>query len=180
MILGNKCRALHSLSFSCSLFSPGGLDSTLEALGVGLLSERVMLARSEGVLQFEDAVGQRGVQVRVRHLFNTEAVQHLVVGRRLKALELLNADLAVVNGNEVDKLLVLVDVYVELLDRSRVGVDILLDGPLRLEETLKGRLTQGHLLQLGLLLALPLLCLRLQSLLVRATTHGGHHGLEVE
>ena len=140
----------------------------------------VLCCCSEVVLQFEDAVGQRGVQVRVGHLLDTEVVQHLVVGGRLHALELFNADLAVVNRDEVDELLVLVDVDVKLLDRGRVCVDILLDGRLRLEEALEGRLSKSHLLELGLLLPLLLLGLRLQELLVGATTHGGHHGLQVQ
>lgn len=66
------------------------------------------------------------------------------------------------------------------MDRGAVRVDIFLDGRLRLEEALEGRLAERHLLQLGLLVALPGLCLSLVRFLVGATCHGAHHGLDVE
>ena len=66
------------------------------------------------------------------------------------------------------------------MDRGAVRVDIVLDGRLRLEEALEGRLAECHLLQLSLLVALPGLCLSLVRFLVGATCHGAHHGLDVE
>ena len=116
----------------------------------------------------------------VRHLLDAEVVQHLVVGGRLQTLEFVNGNLAVVNRDKVHELLVLVDIHVKLLDRGAVGVDILLDGRLGLEETLECGLTQGHLFELGLLVTLLGLSLLLEYLLVGATRHGVHHGLDVE
>ena len=66
------------------------------------------------------------------------------------------------------------------MDRGGVRVDIFLDGRLRLEEALEGRLAERHLLQLSLLVALPSLCLRHVEFLVLATIHGAHHGLDVK
>ena len=147
---------IHSVSVVRCFYRGAALD------GVGL--RRVVLGergRSEGVLQLEDAVGERGVQVRVRHLLQTEAVKHLVVGIGLEALELVNADLSVVDRDEVHELFVLVNIDVELLDRGRVRVDIFLNGRLRHEETHQGGLSEGHLLKLRLLFSLLLLSLSL-------------------
>lgn len=137
-------------------------------------------SHSELVLQLEDAVGQCGVQVRVRNLLDAEVVEHLVVGSGLQALKLVDGDLAVVNRDKVDELLVLVNVDIELLDGGRVGIDIFLDSRLGLEETLEGCLAQSHLLELRLLVALLRLSLLLEHLLVAAARHGVHHRLHVK
>jgi len=52
----------------------------------------------------------------------------------------------VVNRDEVDELLVVFDIHIELLDSSRVRIDILGDLCLRLKETLQGCLTERHFL----------------------------------
>ena len=70
-------------------------------------------------------MGESSVQVSVRDFFDTDRVKHLVVRSQLYALELVNGDLAVVNGHEIDEFLVLFDVLVELLNGGRIGVDIL-------------------------------------------------------
>lgn len=85
-----------------------------------------------------------------------------------------------VNRDKVDELLVLVNVHIELLDGGRVRIDIFLDCRLGLEETLQGCLAEGHLLELGLLVALLRLRLLLKDLLVAAAGHGVHHGFHVE
>ena len=70
-------------------------------------------------------MGESSVQVSVRDFFDTDGVKHLVVRSQLQALELVDSDLAVVNGHEIDEFLVLFDVLVELLNGGRIGVDIL-------------------------------------------------------
>merc|ERR1712051_922165 len=82
------------------------------------------LCISELVLQFEDAMGESSVQVSVRDFFDTDSVKHLVVRSHLQALELVDSDLAVVNGHEIDEFLVLLDVNVKLLNGGRIRVDI--------------------------------------------------------
>ena len=52
------------------------------------------------------------MQVRVRHFLDAKLVEHLVVGRRLQTLELVDRDLSVVNRNEVHKILVLLNIDV--------------------------------------------------------------------
>ena len=69
-------------------------------------------------------MGESSVQVSVRDFFDTDSVKHLVVRGQFYALELVNGDLAVVNGHEIDEFLVLFDVLVELLNGGRIGVDI--------------------------------------------------------
>ena len=63
----------------------------------------------------------------------------------LYTLELVDGKLALVNSDKVDKLTILIDVKVELLDVCLVVEDILLNLALGLEETLKCRLSHGHL-----------------------------------
>lgn len=72
-------------------------------------------------------MGQRGVQVCVRDLLDAEIVEHLVVGLRLQALKLVDGELAVVDRDEVNQLLVVLDIHVQLLDGGRVRVDIFRD-----------------------------------------------------
>ena len=60
------------------------------------------------------------MQVRVGDLLNAELVKHLVVCLGLHALKLVNRDLPVVNRNEVYKILVLLDIHFELLNRCGV------------------------------------------------------------
>lgn len=132
------------------------------------------------VLHFKDAMGESSVQVSVRNLTNAERVDHLVVCVSLQALELVNGDLSVVDRDEVDELFVLLDVYLELLDGGRVRVDIFLDFRLGLEETFESCLAQGHLLKLGLLVALLALSLLHGDLLIGTALHAVHHGLKVE
>ena len=138
------------------------------------------LACSHLVDHLKDAVGERGVQVRVSDLLDAEHVEHLVVGEGLQLLELVDGLVAVVDRDKVQQLLVLVDVHVELLDRRAVRIDIFLDRALRLEEALESSLTHGHLLELGLLVALPGLGLGLQRFLGLATAHCRHHRLHVQ
>jgi len=125
-------------------------------------------------------VGQSGVEMSISDLLDAEHVEHPVVGLGLHSLELVDGDLAVVNGDEVKQLAVLVDIDIELLDRRGVGIDIFSDGRFRLEEALERRLAHSHLFELSLLIALPRLALRLKCLLVLTALHGSHHGLDVE
>ena len=73
------------------------------------------------------------------------------------------------DSDEIHKFLVLLDVHLQLLDSSRVRVDIFLDCRLRLEEAFQGGLAKGHLLKLGLLVALLRLSLRLEDFLAGAS-----------
>lgn len=170
---GPACQAEPATSFTqFQLFFVFGARSAIRVWGAALSvsdlvrSSRVrrcfVLAASAGgslacshlVDHFEDVVGERCVQVRVCNFLDAEHVEHLVVGVSLQALELVDGDLSVVDRDEVQQLLVLVDVDVELLDGRAVRVDIFLDRALRLEEALEGGLAHGHLLELGLLVAL--------------------------
>lgn len=63
---------------------------------------------------------KRGVQVRVRYLLDAESVKHLVVLGSLQALELVDRQLSVVDGDEVDEFLVVIDIDVHLLNGGRV------------------------------------------------------------
>ena len=67
-------------------------------------------------LHFKYTVGKRGLQVSVSHFLNTEAVDHLKIGCRLQALEFIDGDLSVINGDEVDELLEVLNIDVQLLD----------------------------------------------------------------
>ena len=69
-------------------------------------------------------MGKSSVQVSVRDFFDTDRVKHLVVRSQLQALELVDSDLAVVNGHEIDEFLVLLNVDVKLLNGGRIRVDI--------------------------------------------------------
>ena len=72
----------------------------------------------------------------------------------LQALELIDGDLAMINRDEVNQLLVLFDVKFKLLDICRISVNIFLNSRLGLEETLESRLSERHLLELCFLVAL--------------------------
>ena len=182
---------VHSLSFSCSLFLRGSHHPCRRAPYIGLIHPPSIISSleaatiwaavaSELVLHLENAVGQGGVQVCIRHLLDAESVQHLVVSLGLQFFELVDRDLSIVDRNEVHQFLVLVNIYVELLDCGRVRVDIFLDCAIRLEERLESRLSEGHLLKLSLLFTLLGFSLVLESLLLSASTKSVHHGLDIE
>jgi len=123
---------IHSVSVvRCFARSLVGDRRALSWFWLGLLSfwwESLNAAIcSETVLHLEDAVREGRVQMGIGDLLDAEAVEHLVVRLRLQALELVNGDLAVVDRDKVDQLLVVVDVNVELLDGRRVRVNIFRD-----------------------------------------------------
>lgn len=142
---------------------------------VSVCASQGLAVYSHAVHKLKNVVGEGGAEMSVRNLLNAEHVEHLVVGLGLHALELVDSDLAVVNCDEVEQLAVLIDVNIELLDGGGVGIDVLLDGGLRLEETLHCCLAHRHLLKLRLLVALLALSLGLKGLLVLAALHGTHH-----
>ena len=61
-------------------------------------------------------MGQSGVEVCVRHFFDAEIVEHLVVRAGLQTLKLVDDNLAVENRDEIDELFVLLNIHVKLLD----------------------------------------------------------------
>ena len=85
-----------------------------------------------------------------------------------------------VNGDEIHKILILLNIDVKLLDGRGIRIDLLLNARLRLKETLQRGLSEGHFLQLSLFVALLGLAFLLQDFLVGAALHRVHHGLDVK
>ena len=107
-------------------------------------------------------------------------VQHLEILLHLQLLELLNSQLTLVNGHEVDKAIEVFDLLVELVDSLLVFIDVLLDGGLRLEEALQGGLSHGHAVQLRLLGASVLLSLVLSLNGLVSSIDGIDHSFDVK
>ena len=60
----------------------------------------------------------------IRDFVGTESVQHLVVGRRLLTLELVDGYHSLVNRNKVRQILVVFNVYIQLRDDISATINI--------------------------------------------------------
>ena len=99
------------------------------------------LARSVLLVQLQDAVIQRGRGVCIADFTNCEEVKHLLVLEEFGFFELVNCKLSVVDSDEIDKLAVILNVDVHLLDVRLIINNIFLDSSLGLEERLEGSFT---------------------------------------
>lgn len=110
----------------------------------------------DGVIlaQFEDAVPECGLQVRVRDLLDTHVVHQAQVLPLLLALELVNCKLPVVDRQPQDQFLIVSNILVGDLYGSLEVEDILFLALVGLEDALERGLSLRELLELLLVVAL--------------------------
>jgi len=123
---------------------------------------------------------QRGCEVCVGDLLDTESIQHLQVELGLGDLELGDGRLPVVDGQESDELLEVLDLLVSDLDGRLQRQDVALLLGLRLEQRLESGLTCGELAQLLLVVLLLLLGRELGLHYSLASLEAVVHSLHIE
>ena len=123
---------------------------------------------------------QRGCEVCVGDLLDTEGIQHLQVELGLGDLELWDGRLPVVDGQESDELLEVLDLLVCDLDGRLQRQDVALLLGLRLEQRLESGLTCGELAQLLLVVLLLLLGRELGLHYSLASLEAVVHSLHIE
>ena len=77
----------------------------------------------------------------IADLTDCEEVKHLLVLEEFGFFELVNSKLSVVDSDEIDKLAVILNVDVHLLDVRLIVNNIFFDSSLGLEERLEGSFT---------------------------------------
>lgn len=123
---------------------------------------------------------QRGCEVCVGDLLDTEGIQHLQVELGLGDLELGDGRLPVVDGQECDELLEVLDLLVGDLDGRLQRQDVALLLGLRLEQRLESRLACRELAQLLLVVLLLLLSRELGLHYSLASLEAVVHSLHIE
>ena len=109
-----------------------------------------------GVLlaHLEDSVPEGGLQVGIRDFFHTHVVHETEVLALLLALELVDSHLPVVNGQEMNQLLVISNIFVGNLDCCLEIEDVVFLALIGFKDTLKCGLSLRKLFELLLVVAL--------------------------